>query len=249
MSEINKDCVRWTRQKWALVIVFVLMLHILPLLWLSTPVMARTIYPKTPQFSLGEPLSPPAEMKESAYLFAAATKHGFSGEAWLVKPEQPLVAGEILPKPAFISFREARGLTTEPRLELAHLSLPFRAAPGPERVDSSSTPLKSTVEIDGDLAGRGLASPIELPVQYNNDVIGSSVVEVGAMPDGLVISARLISSSRLKKADQDALALARAARFQPLVSGSEQSPENLAWGKLIFRWVALDFSTTNTVVR
>jgi TonB family protein len=84
-----------------------------------------------------------------------------------------------------------------------------------------------------------------LPLQYHNDVLSPTVVEAMIDRDGLVISARLIENSGSPKADAEALALARRARFAPSRSG-ENIPDS---GKLIFEWFALNLGDTNNVKR
>jgi TonB family protein len=84
-----------------------------------------------------------------------------------------------------------------------------------------------------------------VPLQHHNDVLSPTVVEAMIDRDGLVISARLIENSGSAKADADAMALARRARFAPKNSG-EYIPDS---GKLIFEWFALNLGDTNNVKR
>jgi TonB family protein len=86
---------------------------------------------------------------------------------------------------------------------------------------------------------------LALPVQYHGDVLSSTVVEAMVGRDGLVISARVINNSGSGRADADALALARRARFNP-VNSAENVP---VVGKLIFEWFALSLADTNSVKR
>ena len=82
---------------------------------------------------------------------------------------------------------------------------------------------------------------LAIPPQFHTDVLSNTVVEALVSADGLVISSRVVENSGSARADADALALTRSARFTPR-SGEDLAPDR---GKLIFQWYALGLSATN----
>ena len=92
----------------------------------------------------------------------------------------------------------------------------------------SMLPTVSTVRVGLNLAHRNLLEAISVPTLTNNDVIAPSRVQVLVDTNGWVVSDVLLGSSDYDKADQLALALARAARFAPA--------NQLMFGDLIFHW-------------
>jgi TonB family protein len=94
-----------------------------------------------------------------------------------------------------------------------------------------------------------LAAPVAAPIQYWNDAVSQTVVEATVIPGGMVASARVLKSSGSKRADNDALTLARNARFESANQRGPEKPGSVEVGKLIFDWYALNFSQTNAVKR
>jgi hypothetical protein len=88
------------------------------------------------------------------------------------------------------------------------------------------------------LASRRLLNPPKLQSWPASDLLTNSVMRVLVGADGTVISAIQLFTppgSGSKEADQQALDLSRAARFEPLHTGAE----NLTFGTLIFQWHTL----------
>ena len=250
ITEIERDLVRWGKRKWSAIIVFILGLHLGLIYWAGRPTEARRVYPKLPQFSFATEAGPAGTAPaENPLLFASAQWNGFSGSGWMQEPEMPNPVPEVLPPPRLLSHDRARDILPSPALPSRSYQIPYRIpppslVPGPAPAEGASTYV-----IEGNLEARGLAAPLELPPQRHNDVIGSSVVQVGVDPDGTVLSARLIASSGFRQADADALAIARQARFKPAGPARGSEGPNLDWGKLIFHWFALELSSTNTLKR
>jgi hypothetical protein len=98
--------------------------------------------------------------------------------------------------------------------------------------------------VEGPLAGRPLAAPLELPGWPASELVRDSVVQVAVAPSGEVVFATLLSvrgpkSAEQQQADARALDLARGARFQPrpVENGAEPlGGGGLDWGTLVFRW-------------
>lgn len=251
MQEIERDLVRWHRGKWIAVIAFIFLAQVGLIIWGSQRrVRERRIYPSEPRVALAPSLK---ELDrewlalENPFLFASASWKGFSEEAWLRQPKWEMPTPTVRSSPKFLQLAEARELNSR---HDANRSFSLRArrratAVLPEPAPPSSQP-RHTSELR--LAGfgdRGLAAPLPLPVQHHSDVLSSTVVEALVDRDGLVITARVIENSGSARADADALALARRARFAPV-----RLADNVAEaGKLIFEWFALHLSDTNNVER
>lgn len=197
------------------------------------------------------------ELKDPT-LLAGANPHGFSGTAWLQEPEMKYVWTPEPDRPDYRAFQNspmqllladmAERALVPARNDDLHptpaLAMPEWSAPPPEAV--------SVLELEGSLAARGLGKPIQPPAQHFNDALTNSVVQVAVNDAGLVMAARLLAGSGSKKADQDAIALAKALRFNPLPRSYVRSgpPEDhLEWGKLNFQWFTLELVETNKPVR
>ena len=246
MAEINRDLVRWKRGKWIVVtaVVFGLQLGLI-VAGSQKGTTVREDYPDEPRIAMEKGISTEwARWLEDPFLFASAGGNGFSAAAWLQTPEW--TAPEIgRPVPVrYLNFAEGEKITDE---EVASQPFAFVRRSKTEPVfpvpeERVASPGESRVRVAG-LEARELLNPPELPVQYHNDVLLPTVVETLVGPDGLVISAVVIENSGSAKADAEALAAARAARFSPN-PGAKRTPEV---GKLIFEWIALDLSQTNGV--
>jgi hypothetical protein len=251
MQAIERDLVRWRRGKWLAVVVFIFALQIGLFVWASQKdVQKRAVYPSEPRISFGSParvLKQGSLELENPFLFAAASRQGFSGEAWLRAPSWPLPKVGRPLEPDYLELAEAREVNRQQDGNQGFALVPARRTgaqlPQPEEPTQSAI-RSSELRLDG-FHGRTLVAPLVLPVQYHTDVLSSTVVEAMIGRDGFVISARIIENSGSAKADAEALALARRARLNPVNIG-----ENVAVvGKLIFEWFALSLSHTNSVVR
>jgi hypothetical protein len=105
----------------------------------------------------------------------------------------------------------------------------------------------STLRIEGDLGRRTLRQRPELPSWPHYDVLASTVVELCVDTQGEPVVVTLRSESGLRAADDLALKLTAAARFQPLPRPKVETPlaDTLTWGRLVFRWHTLPPVTTN----
>jgi TonB family protein len=113
--------------------------------------------------------------------------------------------------------------------------------PGPRVSDAVPAPLplpeKSLVRFDGAGARRGLRSVPDVPVIVHSNLLADTAVRVGVQADGQVFSAAIARSSGLRSVDDQALAIARNAQFEPVpAGGGSDGASTLSWGELIFRW-------------
>ena len=99
---------------------------------------------------------------------------------------------------------------------------------------------RSTLRLEWDQAPQRLLTPLELSSQENPEILSNSVVRIVVEAEGRPASVALLSGSGSKAADQQALELANAARFEPLnrnPAGTSPSPvASLTWGRMIFQW-------------
>lgn len=248
--EIERDLVRWRRGKWIVTIVTIFAVQLGLLLWSSQKQMtARPAYPAEPKvsFAIGaNTISREWLEMENPFLFAAASHNGFSGEAWLRQPKWQAPEPSRRDEPKFLRSAEAQRIVRRDESAPAFAKVQGQrvAADLPKPVETPRPARTSQLSISG-FSNRPLARPIDLPLQYHSDVLTPSVVEAAIDRDGLVISARLIENSGSAKADADALALGRRARFAPDTTG-ENTPVS---GKLIFEWFAVNLGDTNNVKR
>lgn len=228
------------------------------LVWGSKEVDARIVYPTEPSVGFvernggnngggfGNDLAGWTEM-ENPFLFASASWNGFSGEAWLRKPEWKMPDLMRPVRARYLAYEDADELMpfepTTRNFALVDRRGPRAVFQAPEE-PASERQRKSELKLEG-FGSRKLATRIPLPELFHDDVLDDSVVEVLVGHDGLVISARVIDNSGSAKADAEALSLAKTARFMPSRNGGEYP----ATGKLIFDWFALNLGDTNNVKR
>ena len=103
---------------------------------------------------------------------------------------------------------------------------------------SPGQPPASALRITGDLAQRALVKAIHLPLLPCNDVLPPSRVQALVDAAGNVVSIVLLETGGFERADTNALALARAARFVPAT--------NLTLGEMIFQWHTVPEASTNS---
>jgi TonB family protein len=245
--QIEKDLVRWPRARWVAVILAVVLVQGALLFFVPRALPgARTKYSREPTVSFVR-FSVPSEWLglQDNGLFASANPRGFSGSAWILETPRVYVAPDALPSPAFLPFSEF-----EPEREAAEpifAAFPHtRSTPDPTPVDITWAPAepRSRLEVDG-FQGRRLVSPPDVPVQYASDALRPTVVNALVDSDGTVFSCRVVEGSGSRFADNSAVDLTRKMRFSR--SNSDDRPEVLSSGKLIFNWYALDVSATNAV--
>ncbi|MEI8289374.1 MAG: TonB family protein [Verrucomicrobiota bacterium] len=105
---------------------------------------------------------------------------------------------------------------------------PEPASAGPAENFEPARRQDSTLKLTGQLAERRMLNEITVPTLKWNDVLKPSRVQALVDTDGKVASVVLSESSESAAADQQALNLARTARFAPAAS--------LMFGELIFNW-------------
>jgi len=181
--------------------------------------------------------------------FALVSPEGFSGPVWQQLPRFSPQVIEWSEPPRWLT-QEVSGLGNSFTPGMGTGGWQSRATTERPVPDVSGLPAipatmstNSTLRIEGELGGRRLLSRLELARWPHDDVLLPSTVQVVVNPQGLVISATLLGGSGLAAADQRALELARAARFEPF-SGPTKGL-GLSWGRLVFEWQAVEVAGTN----
>lgn len=198
----------------------------------------------------------PAELAEleNPTIFALPSRNGFSGAAWLDFSFVHHEAADWTEPPRWLAlpanelgmaFKQLIRPDSKPS-EIAQkiepeISLPRLPAPDAE------LSLRSTFRVEGPLANRSLMEAFKLSSQTNANLLTNSIVQVIVNPAGFTWSANLLTSSGDKKADDDALALSKAARFEPLLPSQMKNNGGLTFGKIIFDWHTTTLSETNSL--
>jgi TonB family protein len=251
--EIEKDLVRWSQARWTTVVIGIFAAQATFLILTGEPpIHPRSANPKEPILSFAsETAVPSGEFPlDNPTLFAGANQRGFSGNAWMRRVPRIISTGDrLLPRVSFLALADAGPLhSSEPKADLPTFHH-GRSNPEPSLAALSTliSQVHSKLRVE-DLSPAELLSIPALPEQFATDAVGSTVVQILVDTEGAVFSARVWSSSGSKSADNDALHLARKARFQRRTDASA-GPGVMASGKLIFDWHSLSPGTTNAVPR
>jgi hypothetical protein len=242
---------RWSRPRWIFYVLLAFAAHVGLIFAFGNrkPVVPReVIHPPTLQLTTRR-----SELQTLAdpTIFAVPHPLGFAAASWLE-----------LPRIDFTPFRwsEPAQLLT---LNVEHLGdtflnyaqtnkvarLTFETLPPPQttllETAEPTTTLKqhSTVRVGGGLTDRRwLNTPVFLQSWPAPDLLTNSIVRVLADANGQIISGVLIPpGSGSKPADQQALEIARSARFTP----TGPNADKLAIGSIIFEWHTVPLPDTN----
>jgi hypothetical protein len=209
---------------------------------------------------------------KNATLYALPDRSGFAGPMWMTIPPLSFHKQDLTEDPRWLAATDplpANQLGTAfhhfvQTNRIAAVPMEFNLPPVPAAPTIPAQPPfagHSTLEIEGDVAKRGLLGAMKLPSWPFVDAIAPSVVQVVVDAGGRVISAVLLPPEnysetpyleappvRDQDADARAIVLAHSARFAPLASGAsvESNPAaHLSVGLLIFNWQAVPVTTTN----
>jgi len=248
----------WPRRRWWIAIGLAFAVQLGLIFWLSDPTpVSRRLPAASPALRVASPASVELLALEDPTLFVLPHQHGFSGQAWLSIPPSPPRFFNWSEEPYWLPFSlQPPGTALNRVIELDNLNAPSTLArPEPEPTLPESQPLaagpaQSRLWLEGDLAGRRLLRPIEMPPQPYKDLLTNSVVQVVVNSQGWPASVPvLLSSSGYRDADDYALQQTRIARFESLsLSGPGATPNPLAhlsWGRLVFAWHTAPLPPTN----
>lgn len=233
----------WTSKRLVIAAAFIFAAHVFAIFTLQTrkPILSRIATTGSPRVYFPSPTSTlsPGELDglNDPLAFASANPRGFSGAAWMNRPQMDYAPSNATPPPQFLSFRRSElGSPARPLAEVSRIgSLPFisLALPKPEH--------RSTLTLEGDLAARPLITTLPaLPIQVATEVLSNTVVQLGVQADGYPFSARIITGSGSHAADLAALQIAQKIRFAP-----NRNKSDLQWGELTFQWFTAEPPSTN----
>ena len=255
MTSASVDSRPWSGRRWWGMVGLIFGVQLILILWLGD---ASPLQPQPPAPALTFKLAGSASAELLALLdptlFVLPRPHRVPAPVWPPAPEfralsWPEPTNDLLLSveqlgAGFNRFVDTNVFTSvpPPAKPLPELTLPEAPAP-PTAAEHS------TVELEWDQARRRLLTPPELRSWENPDMLTNSVVQIVVSPEGTPVSVTLLSGSGSKAADQEALAQANAARFEPLPgtpSGTAPSPvAQLSWGRMIFRWHTIPRQPTN----
>lgn len=250
----------WPRRRWCIVAAFVFAVQLGLIFGLSDKkVVQQRRRGSTPALELVRSTAAELLSLSDPTLFALPHRQGFSGLAWLAIPQPPTASFEWSEEPQWLKLSvgelgaafKGAGSTTDLNSPLT----PTRPEPAPTIAEAGRLPAareKSRLRLEDGLAARRLIVPIELPPEQHTDLLTDSVVQIVVDSEGRPISVPvLLASSGSPKADQDALHLARTARFNAIANGGPGSVARplarLTWGRMIFQWQTLPLPETNSV--
>lgn len=238
----------WPRHRWVNVVLLIFLVQIGFIFLLGTrqPVTPRAPRPAPPVSLLVNGSPSVAELYDPA-LFVLPNAHGFSAQARALTPRATFTATGWDEPYRWLSpdaerlgdtFRQFAAASTTPPIQMAGKLEP-RSTPLEAATALPPSPPRSTVRLEGGLAGRRLLATPDLPAQPGADMLRPSEVWVLVNAGGRVVSALLATGSGLADADLKALELARGLRFEPRSGGQEPRTHplgQLAWGRVLFDW-------------
>lgn len=251
MSSASVEPPPWSRRRWWTTIAVFFGAQVALVFWLNDRSPARPRQPEAvPTFRFAITRSGERLALEDPTLYALPHVQGFSGDAWLKFAPVRFNAADWSESARFLPqdsqelglrFRDFIGTNSPP-------PFPAIASLRPERMYTGNfaaapPPAASRLRVEGDLAKRRLLLVPELQVWTNTDLLTNSVVQLLVDPQGNPVSAALlrpglIPSPKQEEANQRALELARATRFEPVRAG-------LSIGVLIFEWQTIPVASTN----
>jgi TonB family protein len=247
----------WPRRRWWIFVALVFGVQLGLIFWLSDKTVVR---PRplgaVPTLRLAGDAGAQMLALSDPTLFALPHRQGFAGLAWLSSRQPPFHSFEWPQDPHWLQLSVERlGAAFSRSIEtegFKPLASPARPEPKLTIADVGpppNAPAQSRLRLEGGLAGRRMITPIELPSQQHTNLVANSVVQIVVNAEGRPMSVPvLLSSSGYTKADDDALMLARTARFDSILTGGPGKVTNpmshLTWGRMIFEWHTLP--PTNT---
>jgi hypothetical protein len=262
MNAQPAESMGWSRRRWSWIIAGGVMAHVGLIFWLgerAEPVEALS--PPSPLLKMvaGPDLSQ-SGLRFAGWtdptLFALPSPDGFSGSAWLSIPPSsppqdewsepprwlPLDTNEL--GAVFLHFVTA----SKPNSSVVDEMLKMRATAADILLLYDAQMTQSVARIAGPLAQRPLVSSLAVPNPAFADVLPDTVIQVRVNLDGITESVILLDGCGVKSVDEQALAVAAAARFQPRSKPADSPPPDPpppTWGKIVFQWLTVPPAATN----
>jgi hypothetical protein len=259
MTSTSVEPREWSAGRWWTAIAVMFGLHVLLVFWLEDrlPTVPRKLG-AAPAFRFSDNRMGEWLAIQDPTLFALPHRLGFSGEAWL-KVRSPQFPPADWSEPARCLALDVQELGIpfgKFVLTNAPASFPIIATlqPGlanPGDFSIAPPPTSSRLRIEGDLARRHLRLLLPLPSWTNTDLLANSIVQLLVDAQGNTVSAVLLPPrSGKEQADQRALELAKAARFEPVdagESGFKNASAGLSIGRMVFEWQTVPEPSNNAL--
>ena len=172
-------------------------------------------------------------------ILSRAHARGFSGPAWMRNATSSYEVVTSRLQSEFFDTEKYFALTEKP------VAL-FSASDAPQ-IESSATSepelpaVKHVSRLQVGNGARALISVPPIPVQAYSDVLSNTVVQASVNVHGVVLSARVVSRSGFKAADDEALSLTRNIHFAPWPpTAIEKSRRDVTWETLTFQWFTVE---------
>ena len=264
MSTAPSDRVRWSPRRWIYTVLLVVGIQLVLIMHFGE----KEARPGPPpgygaSIELAEDTWSERQLAEATdpTLFALPHPRSFSGEAWFTFTRAGHEIVDWTEPPRWLTLNTNRLGGDFSQLVDTRKSSPLLVADMPmpplAGVDLFLPPQpmrsRSEFHLEGELAGRALLEPIELPSLPATDLLTNSVVQLIVDSSGFAFSAVLLSNTAQKEgaqreADQLALKTASGARFESLRlrGGSKPKPEAVSIGRMVFEWHTIEPKITNT---
>jgi len=254
MTAVSSQPSGWAQRRWLMTVLLIFIVQLGLIFGLSDKTRPRA-RPSgaAPMLRLRAPGSSEVLDLMDPTWFALPHRQGFSGAAWMTAPDFPTNkfswSEELRPLGLrtqdlgsafnrFVATNDFAGFQTLAPPEPSLVLPPFTRV---------GVPSSSSLRIEGRLGQRRLLTRLSLTNWPHTDLLTNSVVQLLVDAEGRPVSGgTLLSSSGLPAADQRALELATAARFNSVAeSGPAGATGRLIWGTLIFEWKKLSLPATN----
>jgi hypothetical protein len=242
----------WSPLRWTMAIVFVLAVEII-LMWqlsirLPIPVREAPVAAFQRLLAAGQPGPPWVQFLGDPALFVSIDRQGFSGLAWLnaAPLQHPLADWTnrvywLAPAVSQLGNGFSRFIKTN---QFAPVTIVEDFAPQPTRLFAAGSLIltQSTMRVEGGLAQRALVALPALPAVASSEILSNTVVHALVNAPGYVLTATVLGTSGLAKADRLAQQIAKGIRFQavgPPGGGSTPRGTGTTPGILIFQWYTI----------
>jgi TonB family protein len=247
----------WSRSRWWLIVIAIFTAHIGLILALGDRKPIVTRQPAaTPHLRLANNNDEFLALNDPT-LFALPHANGFASAPWMEAPRVQAGSFQWSEPPRWLQLPvEQLGAAFSHFMEtniFARFTPELKAAPEltvPYIMPIEPAPASNSfLRVEGDLAQRPLASPVQVPPWPAADLLAGSTVQVLVDDAGNVISTTLLPpGSGSPEADQRALSLAMSARFVPLPrDGRNGVNPAIRWirGTMVFQWFTVPLPQTN----
>ncbi|HWD94732.1 MAG TPA: hypothetical protein VG938_20550 [Verrucomicrobiae bacterium] len=185
-------------------------------------------------------------------LFILPHRNNFSGAAWLKVPAENFTTTNWSEPPRPLRLLPEQLGTAFAAFMQTNAPPPYQPEMDSGLAEFEPTPMepilsRSELQIEGELAGLRLLTPIHLPAQTNSDLLANTVVRLLVDARGNPFSPVVSATSGSRDADAEALSIANSLRFAPRQAAALGTvpTDKMVMGKLTFEWQTVSPPTTN----